>query len=116
LSYWGEKQQKLANLHIFKFCSHTFCIEDRALILNLNVVHAHAIHIKKNIHLSLLNLPWFSFENVHVFCLRQNKIKYKIFYSTAQLYFLFLGYDLKNPNLLFHRPLILKKNFNVGHK
>jgi hypothetical protein len=36
-------KQKCANLPIFKFF-HNFCIEDRALILNSHVIHAHAFH------------------------------------------------------------------------
>ncbi len=53
-------------------------------------------------------MPWFSFENVHVSCFRQNKIK-SIFYSTVKLCFLFLDYALKIPKLPIHRPFILQK-------
>jgi hypothetical protein len=43
------------------------------------------IYIKVS-HLSLLNLPWFSFENVHVFA--EDKITRKsIVYLTVHLYF-----------------------------
>ncbi len=63
----------------------------------------------KNIgHLSLLNLAWFRFENVHVFCLIQNIIENNFFfYCTAS--FFFLGYGVKILRLSMHRPSKLKK-------
>ncbi len=58
-----------------------------------------------------MNLPWFSFENVHVFCFIQNIIKI----GFVQIYFFSLGYGLNNPELPMNRCFIFKKNItNVG--
>jgi hypothetical protein len=47
-------------------CFYTLCIEDRAL--KLNPMESMLMpFIEKICLLSLFNLPWFSFENVHVF-------------------------------------------------
>jgi hypothetical protein len=65
----------------------------------------------KNSHLSLSNLHWFRFENVQVFCFRQNKIENRFFIVLYSFTLLFLGYGLKILKLPMHRPFI----FYVGH-
>jgi hypothetical protein len=47
-------------------------------------------------HLSLLNMLWFTFENVYVFCLTQNNIENRFFillYSTALFFILELWFE-----------------------
>ncbi len=79
--------------------------------LNRQVIHAHAYHLKKIIsHLSLLNLPWFIFENVHVFGFIQI-ITQNQFYFLLYTLFFSVGYDLYIPRLLTHRASLLKKDY-----
>jgi hypothetical protein len=71
----SKKRQNISHMdNTARFiCFYTLCIEDRAL--KLNPMESMIIpFIEKNCLLSLFNLPWFSFENVHVFCLMQNII------------------------------------------
>jgi hypothetical protein len=66
---------------------------------------------KRNSHLSLLTLPWFSFENGHVYCLIQNVKNRFYFLLYSFIYFLTLSYGLYISKLPMHRAFILKKDY-----
>ncbi len=96
------KQQKLANLRIFPHS--TYVLKIGLWHLNHQVIYAHAYHFKTKInHLSLLNLPWFIFENVHVFCLIQIITQNQFYFLLYIFRFFSVGYP--------HRAFIFKKDY-----